>query len=328
MQQRRLTRKQLEELTLRWEIWEAEAATTPRRIVRARLHLLFLLIRYGGLRLGEARELHARCAVDTASCMLHVPAPGRRDVLLPVSCMKHVRRILSLPEAESMGADFLRFDPGFVRRKFYEVARPLEMDSTLVGPRALRYARGLELLELHVPFTVVQKFLGQEKHTQVRAFLDFAGGEARRMASAARRDPGAGEDDNTLLATVLRITIGMRSVSVDMTTFSGIILTALCPHREFSGMDIRVNQLVTAHIDPDQITLAAEKPLCSQSNSVAGVIEVLHRERVETFVCAVLPDGTKICSNQETAALDATGLREQQRVWMLFPSRAVRVCRN
>ena len=41
----------LEQLTLRWEAWEAEATTTAKKIVRARLHLLFLLIRYGGLRL-------------------------------------------------------------------------------------------------------------------------------------------------------------------------------------------------------------------------------------------------------------------------------------
>ncbi len=330
MQQTRLTRKQLEQLTLRWEIWETEASTTSRRIVRARLHLLFLLIRYGGLRLGEALELNAKCAVDTTSCMLHVPAPGRRDILLPVSCMKHVRRILSLPEAENMGTEFLHFDPGFVRRKFYEVARPLNMDSTLVGPRALRYARGLELLELHVPFTVVQKFLGQQKHAQVSAFLDFAGGEARRMVSAgmARRNSRAEGNSNTLLATILRITVGMRSVSVDMTTFSGIILTALCSHREFTAIDIHVNQLVTAIIDPDQITLAVEKPLCSQRNSISGMIEALQREQVETFVCVVLPDGTKICSNQETVALDTAGFHEQQNVWVLFPSRAVRLCPN
>ena len=68
-----LTRDKLEELTLRWELWEAEATTPGRRVVRARLHLLFLLIRYGGLRLREAVDSDARRAVDTATGMLHVP---------------------------------------------------------------------------------------------------------------------------------------------------------------------------------------------------------------------------------------------------------------
>ena len=105
-----LTRDKLEQLTLCWEKWEAEATTPARRLVRSRLHLLFLLIRYGGLRLGEALGLNARSAMDTVTCMVHVPEPNTRDVLLPISCMKHVRRILSLPEAERMGADFLRSD--------------------------------------------------------------------------------------------------------------------------------------------------------------------------------------------------------------------------
>ena len=43
--QSKLTRQDLDQLTLRWEQWEAEATTNSRRIVRARLHLLFLLIR-------------------------------------------------------------------------------------------------------------------------------------------------------------------------------------------------------------------------------------------------------------------------------------------
>ena len=58
--QEHLDKNMLEQLTLRWEAWEAEATTTAKKIVRARLHLLFLLIRYGGLRLGEALGLNAR----------------------------------------------------------------------------------------------------------------------------------------------------------------------------------------------------------------------------------------------------------------------------
>ena len=47
-----LTRQQLESLTLCWEQWEAEAATRTQKTLRARLHLIFLLMRYGGLRRG------------------------------------------------------------------------------------------------------------------------------------------------------------------------------------------------------------------------------------------------------------------------------------
>ena len=117
-----LTREKLEALSRCWEQWEAEAATPQRKVARARLHLLFLLLRHPGLRLGEALELDARKDVDTVTGMVHVPGPNSRDVLLPLSAMRHVRRILSLPEAESMGRDFLHFDQGFIRKSFYAVA--------------------------------------------------------------------------------------------------------------------------------------------------------------------------------------------------------------
>ena len=323
--QTRLTRQELDALTLRWEQWEAEATTNSRRIVRARLHLLFLLFRFGGLRLGEALELNAKAAVDVVTGMVHIPGASARDVLLPMGCMRNIRRILSLPEAEEMGTEFLHFDQGFVRRKFYEVAKALAFDSALVGPRALRYARGLELLELHVPFSLVQKFLGQQKNSQIAAFLDFAGGEARRLMSASAAQNDEKGCRNSMLGVITGIELGMRSVRVEVTAFSDIRLIALCPHKDFSRMDLHLNQVVTAFIDPDQITVAPESHANGFSNGLRGPVEELHREQVETFIGVRLPDGTKVYSHQETAVLDRMRLYEGKKVWLFFPARAVKL---
>ena len=321
-----LTRQDLDSLTLRWEQWEAEATTTSRRIVRARLHLLFLLFRFGGLRLGEALDLNAKAAVDVITCMVHVPGASARDVLLPMGCMRNIRRILSLPEAEEMGVEFLRFDQGFVRRKFYEVASQLGLDSTLVGPRALRYARGLELLELHVPFSLVQKFLGQEKSSQIAAFLEFAGGAAKRYVNGAGAAPQNEKDcRNSMLGTVTGIEVGMRSVRVEVTAFSDLRLFALCSHKDFSRMDLHLNQVVTAFIDPDQIIVAPESHSGGFSNRLCGPVEELHREQVETFIGVSLSDGTKVYSHQETAVLDRMRLYDGKKVWLFFPARAVKL---
>ena len=323
--QSKLTRQDLDQLTLRWEQWEAEATTNSRRIVRARLHLLFLLIRFGGLRLGEALELNAKDAVDVITCMVHVPGASSRDVLLPMGCMRHIRRILSLPEAEEMGLEFLSFDQGFVRRKFYDVARPLNFDSALVGPRALRYARGLEMLEMHVPFNLVQKFLGQQKSSQIAAFLDFAGGAARRYVGTTSCESDDKDCRNSLLGTITAITLGMRSVLVEVTTFSDLRLVALCSHKEFSRMDLHLHQVITVFLDPDQITVAPESHAGSFSNRISGKVEELHREQVETFLGIRLPDGTKVYSHQETEVLNRMRLYEGRKVWLFFPARAVKL---
>ena len=263
-----LTREKLEALSRCWEQWEAEAATPQRKVARARLHLLFLLLRYGGLRLGEALELDARKDVDTVTGMVHVPGPNSRDVLLPLSAMRHVRRILSLPEAESMGRDFLHFDQGFIRKSFYAVAQPLGLDRAMVGPRAIRYARGLELLDLHVPVNLVQKFLGQQKPSQIAAFLNFSDGAARRMVQNKTLGPSSGTDPlcNSFLGIVEDISVGMRMASVSVRTFGDMRLGVQCSTRQFVHMEIHANQVVTVLVDPEQIVLSRSRATLSMGN--------------------------------------------------------------
>lgn len=324
MQEARLSPNDLEKLTFQWEVWATSATTTARKIVRARLHLLFLLFRYGGLRLREALELNAKKAIDTTNGMICVKGASPRDIMLPIFCMKHIRRILSLPEADSMGADFLRFDQGFVRRKCYEVARPLGLDKTLVGPRALRYARGLELLETHVPFDVVRSFLGQQQASHISAFLDFAGGEAKRIMHAKTIAPCVPLPDsgnNIFIGIVTDIRAGQRAVCVEMMTFSDICLQALYPHDRFLHMELHINQVITAAVEPEHIILSTEKLKCSDSNCVNGILESLHRDKAETFVVLTLSDGTRMTSIHETTVLDRLCLREKQKVWVLIPSR-------
>ena len=304
-----LTREKLEALSRCWEQWEAEAATPQRKVARARLHLLFLLLRYGGLRLGEALELDARKDVDTVTGMVHVPGPNSRDVLLPLSAMRHVRRILSLPEAESMGRDFLHFDQGFIRKSFYAVAQPLGLDRAMVGPRAIRYARGLELLDLHVPVNLVQKFLGQQKPSQIAAFLNFSDGAARRMVQNKTLGPSSGTDPlcNSFLGIVEDISVGMRMASVSVRTFGDMRLGVQCSTRQFVHMEIHANQVVTVLVDPEQIVLSRSRATLSMGNCLPCTVQSIHQDQVESFVSLELGDGSRLCATVETPGLLRVG---------------------
>lgn len=323
-----LTREKLEALSRCWEQWEAEAATPQRKVARARLHLLFLLLRYGGLRLGEALELDARKDVDTVTGMVHVPGPNSRDVLLPLSAMRHVRRILSLPEAESMGRDFLHFDQGFIRKSFYAVAQPLGLDRAMVGPRAIRYARGLELLDLHVPVNLVQKFLGQQKPSQIAAFLNFSDGAARRMVQNKTLGASSGTDPlcNSFLGIVEDISVGMRMASVSVRTFGDMRLDVQCSTRQFVHMEIHANQVVTVLVDPEQIVLSRSRATLSMGNCLPCTVQSIHQDQVESFVSLELGDGSRLCATVETPGLLRVGIYEGQKVYAHFPSRAARLC--
>lgn len=320
-----LNAEMLEQLTLCWETWEAQAGTVTKKIARARLHLLFLLIRYGGLRLGEALMLNVREAVDVVTGMVRLPPPGARDILLPLSCMRHIRRILTLPEAADSG--FLRFDQGYVRRKFYEVARELRLPSSMAGPRAIRYARGLELLRLHVPFEMVQAFLGQQKSVQIGEFLAFAGGEAKRIVrgEAAQGDVQR-PDGNDFIGVVTAMEAGMRAVRVEVTTFSDFVIVAICERSQCVNMDLHLNQVVTAVVDEEQIVVTSGKALGS-TIGLQGPFPVtvvsLHRDAAESFLVLELADGSRVNAVQDTVELEKLKLQPGSGASIFFPSRGV-----
>lgn len=328
-----LTRQQLEGLTLCWEQWETEAATRTQKTMRARLHLIFLLMRYGGLRLGEVLALDPRGSIDTITGMLRVPGSNAREILLPVSAMRNIRRILGLPQAAE--PEFLQFDKSFLRKKFYAVGRLMALPPGVVGPRAIRYSRGLELLELHVPMPLVLKFLGQQDADQLLAFLNFSDGEVRNVLRAQVQDRevsgvvchGGEADDGTNLfwGVVSRVYTGMRKVHVEITTFSDVVLTAACTPEEAALLEVHESQVMSARVDPERIALTPEKTALSLSNCVRGVVESLHSDMVETFACIGLADGTTLRATLETCTLRPAHVREGRKVFAHFPSSAVRL---
>ena len=325
-----LTQTMLEALTLRWEQWEAEAATPARRLVRARLHLVFLLVRYGGLRLGEVLGLDIRNALDCVTGMLHVPGDNARDVLLPLSCMRHVRRIGSLPEAAE-GARFLSFDESFLRKKFYAVAAGMGIAPAEAGPRALRYARGRELLELHVPIGLVQKFLGQQKPSQLAAFLDFSQGAARDLLvrQARSRLTAAGEEsENIFIGMVEDVRVGMRAAEVEVQTFSDIRLAAWCDLARMRRLELRENQVISLHVAAAGIVLSTEPAATSLRNTVSGRVASLHADNVECFVGVDLADGTTLRAELERTAVEPLRLYEGRKVYAGFSARAVHICED
>ena len=159
----------------------------------------------------------------------------------------------------------------------------------------------------------------------IYAFLDFAGGKARKLISGSAPERDSRDCRNSMLGTVTGIEVGMRSVRVEVTAFSDLRLIALCSHKDFSRMDLHLHQVVTAFIDPDQIIVAPESHSGGFSNRLCGPVEELHREQVETFIGVSLSDGTKMYSHQETAVLDRMRLYEGKKVWLFFPARAVKL---
>ena len=117
----------------------------------------------------------------------------------------------------------------------------------------------------------------------------------------------------------------MRKVHVELTTFSDFRLTAACSPEEAALLEVHENQVLSARVDPERIVLSPEKSTVCLANCIKGVVESLHSDLVETFVCMGLPDGTTLRATVETGALASAHLRDGKKVFAHFASSAVRL---
>lgn len=317
-----LAPEELASLTLAWEAWEKGVSTPARRIVRARLHLVFLFVRYGGLRLKEVLGMHARALLDLESGLLSVPGDNAREIMLPLGCMHHFRRILSLPEAENAG--FLSLDEGFVRRKFYLVAETCSLEPSRAAPRALRYARALELLSLRVPLSMVQKYLGQPGPAAA-FFLNFAGGElADYILSKAR----AGRDakDNIFVGIATGAKMGLRRAEIEIACFGNTLIRAQASLDRLQDLDLGSHrQVVTFRIPPNAMALALSPCQTSQANTLEATLTGLHADAVEGFATAHLACGVTLTVALEWGNICPSDLYEGRRVWLHFAAASVEI---
>lgn len=317
-----LTPEELATLSLCWESWEQAVSTPARRIVRAKLHLVFLLVRYGGLRLREVLEMPVTACLDRQSGLLSVPGENARDIMLPMGCMQHFRRILSLPEAEQ--ADFLALDTGFIRRKFYAVAELCGLPPQKAAPRALRYARGLELLSLHVPLSMVQKYLGQPGAAKT-FFLNFAGGDVKSHVLDRARERSRSRD-NVLAGIVTSIRLGLRRAELEISVASNLVLYAQTSLDRVQDLDLGEHrQVISFHIPSSRIVLTLDHVPTSLHNCLEATVTGLHADSVEGFASTVLCDGTPLHADLDWGRLDSAELYEGRRVWLHFAASSVEI---
>ena len=172
---------QLAAATRAFSHWFGQAGTPMQRRSRGRIWLSFLIIRYGGLRLGEVLALDDRRDVDIPGARLLVGGAHAREVQFPADAMREVASFLEGPLCAGIRGGVFRLDPGYLRRKFYERAGDCGLPRALCNPRALRASRAVELLRGGVPLRAVQAFMGQTSMDRQAEFLSVSNDTANRI---------------------------------------------------------------------------------------------------------------------------------------------------
>ncbi|MBD5642023.1 MAG: hypothetical protein HDQ91_06355 [Desulfovibrio sp.] len=299
-----LTPAELESLTDAWSIWIGEAATPGRRLARLRLHLFFLLARFGGLRLAEIASF-TPSQLDLATGYLRLEDRG---LFMPAGAMRAARRILALAEAGN--PEFLRLDSGFLRRAFYGVAELAGLPPALCAPRALRYARANELLAMRMPLELVARSLGFKNPLQLAALFPPA-------------CENADNSPNSLAGLVLRLEAGQRSARLLIELAPGTYLQVISPLADLLAIEPRPGHAARLHIPPACIFPAANFP--DSENRLACALADITGDQFEICLTLGLGSRLKLQAVMSPLVTDFTKFRPGKNFAVHIPPHLIRL---
>ncbi len=318
-----LDSEQLARLDAAWSAFVSAARTRVQRRIRLRLHCIYLIIRHGGLRLGEALQLDAARDVGAAAATIMVG--GERSVQIPERAMGEIAHIMNDPLLRPLGSDITHVDAGYVRKNFYLVAESAGVSRTMGGPRVLRHSRGLELVESGIPVIIVQRMLGLQSPVQAVQLKDFKDNEARQILHAhlKRETLRHTSARNVFAGTITRIETGATMALVTLTSLSGLDVRATVSLESVHSLGLHEGQTITANVKAPWVTVTPPHTATSLANNFPGRVTRIREGVIDASVRLRLDDGSGMAALMTLEAVRALGLRPDMPCTVSFASMAV-----
>lgn len=295
---RHLTSEQLDAVSVAFLEWYRAAASTSQSRSRGRIWLVFLLIRYGALRLGEALALDDRADLDFARSLVIVRGQSDRELQLPDTVVAEIRQILESPVMFGLRGEVLHLDQGYVRRMFYERAKDVTLPKELLSPRVIRHSRGIELLRGDVPLKIVQQFLGQQSPSLTASYLHFSHEDARRIVHSHLRREAMKRTSarNAFTGTINRIKRSDLLAEVEILTTTGLSVVSVITAESADNLELREGINATATIKAPWVIISTGDAPTSARNHFSGTVQSVQLGEIEAEVIVTLDEGSTVCA--------------------------------
>ena len=303
---KQLTSKELHQLTEAWLSWTRSAPNDSQLRSRERLLLVFLLIRHGALRLGEALEINDLKDFDYPTCTIRIGGSRGREVQIPEKAMEAIRELVDSPRMLRLRGSITHMDQGYVRKRFYAMAPLCGLDPASVGPQIVRQSRASELLQANIPLNIVQKFLGQRSPVQAASFISFTDDDARRIVHNHLRQEALKRSSarNAFTGTVTRLVVDKVSAFVELTTLEEMRIHALITVESVQRLGLHEGQVLNATVKAPFIMIGPESETMAGSNRFVGTISSINKGVVESSVVVDVAEKTTLCSVLSTDELE------------------------
>ncbi|MBQ7738784.1 MAG: TOBE domain-containing protein [Desulfovibrionaceae bacterium] len=283
-------------------LWERiSQATNPKiKLARARIWVIFILLRYGGLKLQEIFNL-TWADFDFYNSCINVQQAFKRTIYLSKSIARRLGSIFSPALFPTDQINPLKVDAASIRHTFVRLAKICHLPTGSLNARNLRYSRAGELQRFGLAQPALTYFLGQGKsdlEPEVRTELEKSLQEFCQMETNLRTSAR-----NVFQGRVDEIQESGLMVRVKLKTPSGLLISALITDQSRRRLQITKGTIVTASIKAPWITITPfpkdEIPQSSSmENCFPAVIDNVKGDRILYEISAILPDGCQVCALQ------------------------------
>lgn len=278
---------------LKAEFWLLARTGVAPNNWRNRVWLIFMLLRYGALRLKEIFGMEPD-AMDFRLGVARISGQRGREVPLPLAAVRAILPIWPIWQrvaSSSSSVNFLACDPSQLRRALQDCARNIGLSAGLLAPRALRHARAreLELLGLHP--ALVSIFLGrrpESSHTfkQPCNLLRMRIQKEHIMKTSAR---------NVFQGKVVKLADRGILTDVEIATANGLNVKSVITKTSRENLGLAIDKIVTALIKAPWVNIQSAAQACSEENCYNGVAREINQDENAREIVAELQEGNLIC---------------------------------
>lgn len=271
---------------------DIDQAQSPKVLnSRVRLWFIFMLLRYGGMRLEEIFSLEPENLNLSASMINITKGKNPRELPLPPLAVRQMRsRLESWPALAGLPRPFF-CDSSLVRRGFAQCAARCEVSSGLLTARALRRHRALELERAGLPQPLINLYLG--RYVAEANFNVAQGAEILKQAILNEQFPRTSAR-NAFNGRLVRLEKKGVLVKTWLETASGLLVEAIITDTSRQNLELKTGSAATALVKAPWVEV--HEAGASGPNHFYGKIKEIKEDNEAMEISVLLPQGNIVCS--------------------------------
>lgn len=307
-----LTRQEL----VRAEVWFTQrmdqAGSERYAHARTRMWLIFMLLRYGGLRLREIMQLRTEDCLFSCNYLL---AQGRR-VSFGRDIAGRLARVWSTWPGRNSRLP-LNCEASQVRRALLRCASACSIANERLNASSLRRLRGQELEAQGLHPRLVAWFLGKSANPAPysQELADYlvethimTGGKVKTSARNFFQGQISKINENGIL------------VEVSLETESGMTLVAIITKTSCASMKLAPGKIVSALVKAPWVSVLPkeDRAKASDVNCFEGKVDSMQRDNMACEILVTLAKGSQVCALYANGASPATSISVGSEVVVSF----------